>query len=184
MRYKVTGGAWIELVEIVRTLAENRLDVSLPLEIELFAKAVWYGDEQVLPAIRSVLDDSEQPHENKRRLLYLVDTLRRFTLLGAKPAAEIRFLLYEFGSLKCAKTINCIEKWGIAAELPKVHFLCALSRFVGTEYANNLGIKGGQRLIKTRRQIADEIADAKRLPRVPHDAHAADLALFVRSHSS
>ena len=184
MRYKVPDGEWIELVAVVRTLAENRLDDDHTLEIELFAKALWYGAEEVMPAIRRVLDDPLQPPDNKRRLLYLVDALRRFFRPTAKLLAEIRFLLYEFSALKCAKVISSSDAWGVAAEQPKINLLSPLTKFCSSEYADLLGIKCGRCLIKTRRQIADEIADAKQLPRVPHDAPAFQLIAFLKRQTT
>lgn len=94
----------VDLDKVVIAVSKTRLD---HVEVEAFthfAKAVWYDTDHVKSHLERRLNQESLPLIRKRRLLYLVDRLRRFPCLTNQAAMALKSFIDCWSGLGNATT--------------------------------------------------------------------------------
>lgn len=92
------------LSHLVIKMTKYPLDNVDVVDFSRFAKAVWYETEDAVLKLEHRLKTPNLPPVRKRRLLYLVDRLRRFPCLTKEHASELKSFVYRWESL--ANSVN------------------------------------------------------------------------------
>jgi hypothetical protein len=88
-----------DLSQVVVAVTKAPLDHLESTVLSRFAKAVWYETDEVYVYLEKRLSNPNLPQVRKRRLLYLVDRLRRFPCLTPEHATDLKRFVARWSSL-------------------------------------------------------------------------------------
>lgn len=116
-----------------------------------FAKSVWFDTEHATARIQGRLNDPSVPLLRKRRLLYLIDRLRRYPCLDNHDAGALKHFVQMWERQLCSEGSwrqtgnhtkdHLAQSWGVDEDASRL-FSCVLD-FQTRHYADEHKLKSG-----------------------------------------
>ena len=158
-----------------------------PASLAELAKHLWYAEVDLMPQLQQCVASNTLDAEQKRRALYLVDSLRRFSCVSDEKAMQLKHFLAVWGDLKPKqqspqaadlvvqfKLDKLASEWGLNEDVTAI--MMAVLPFQTRHYASAQSEGADLRL-----SMADQVCLAQALLSPPKVVPALERAFARRS---